>query len=62
MWESVYDAVSLTVKADRGLKLQIQSHIAQLGGDNYFSGEQGISLYLTLTLIDCNIISMLCRS
>lgn len=40
MWESVYDAVSLTVEAVGELKLQIQGHSAQLEGDNCFSGEQ----------------------
>ena len=47
MWESVYDAVSLTVEAVWGLKVKIQSHSARLGGDNCFSGEQWIALYHT---------------
>lgn len=40
MWERVYDVVSLTVKAVRELKVQIQSHSAELRGDNCFNGEQ----------------------
>lgn len=47
MWESVYDAVSLTVKAGRELKLRTQSFSAWLESDNCFSGEQWISLYHT---------------
>lgn len=59
MWDSVYDAVSLTVKAVRELKLQIQSHSTQLGGDNCFTGERWISLYHTSKNNSCNLVSEL---